>query len=147
MINRAERQHLALALRRLASGRISCDEFDEACPARTNDPAVKVISDYGWGLYSEGDERLTGSKALSAEELRRVARCVLSLQTERHYEWPPRPWWTLLDPLYIVTRGRLGFGAAAERRWRDGVDWEAWPFRNPVNLTTVAARWPFARAV
>ena len=75
----------------MASGRITCDEFEEAASVRTPDPAVRAISDYGWSLYSDGEERLTGGKALSIEERRRVARCVLFLQAEQLHEWPVPP--------------------------------------------------------
>ena len=147
MIDRVKRQHLALALRRLASGRMACDEFDDLVPMRSADAAVREIGNYGWSLYSDHDERLVGDLALSRDERRRVARCVLFLQSSEEYRWPPYPYWSLLDPLSLLSLGRLGIGAWRRQRWRDQVDWEVWPFVDQASHDTVASRWPVARAV
>ena len=54
----------ALLLRRLASGRITNDEFDEAFPF-SDDAGLRAVSDFGWSLYSDFDTyRLVGRHAL-----------------------------------------------------------------------------------
>lgn len=90
MIDREGRDRLALALRRLAAGRITNDEFDDEAFARyshdTDDPALAELATFGWLHYSDlRPYRLRGRHALSPEARKGVARAVLFLKTGQEY--------------------------------------------------------------
>lgn len=90
MVDRKSRIQLALALRRLAAGRITNDEFDDEAFAmfcdRTDDPALAELSTYGWLHYSDlWKYRLRGQHALSREARKGIARAVLFLKTDDEY--------------------------------------------------------------
>ena len=92
MVSLSERRVLALALRRLASGRSSNDDFDADCPTASSDRALQAVSWAGWTLYSDYyNYRLRGHRSLSPETLEAVARCVVFLHSDLEYEWPPEP--------------------------------------------------------
>src|SRR5689334_15643261 len=91
MIDRAGRDALAVQLRRLASGRMTNAEFDSVRLDRAKDEALVAIGDAGWSLYDDVFVyRLRGRRALKPETLEAVARCILFLDTDLPYEWPPR---------------------------------------------------------
>lgn len=51
-LNRADRNQLALLLRRYVAGRITNDELADA-PARSQDPAIQPIYGFAWRLYDD----------------------------------------------------------------------------------------------
>ena len=72
MIDRNARDRLALALRQLASGLITNDDFDDdafaACSCRNDDAALAELATYGWLHYSDcSTYNLKGRHALSRE--------------------------------------------------------------------------------
>lgn len=90
MGDRDSRDRLALALRQLASGLITNDQFDGEAfgmfSHRTDDPALAELSTYGWLHYSDlSTYRLKGRHALSREERTSIARAVLFLKTDQDY--------------------------------------------------------------
>lgn len=93
MTDRESRDRLALSLRRLASGRITSDEFDYDAYVpfrnRTDDPALSELSTYGWLHYSSGlfTYRLRGRRALSKDARKSIARAVLFLKTNQEYKF------------------------------------------------------------
>jgi hypothetical protein len=95
MIDRAARSNLALHLRQLVTGRIRNDEYDEHYYDRyinSQDAAVRAVATFGWSLYSDScGYRLKGAYSVSTESRRIAAHCVLFLQSELEYEWPPMP--------------------------------------------------------
>lgn len=92
MIDREARDKFAQALRALAAGSITNDEFEDMRLPELNtaDPAITAIYQEGaWHLYSDLEEhRLRGKHALSREGKSHVARWVLFLKTDLPYEWP-----------------------------------------------------------
>jgi hypothetical protein len=131
MIARTERTQLALQLRRLASGRISNDDFEDGTPRHSPDAAVQELFLFGWSLYHDySTYRLRGRQAPSREVLDIVARCVLFLDSDLEYEWPEHPprralgWIVALLTLGWVDIRRLG----AWQQWRRTGDFEVWPF-------------------
>lgn len=122
MIDREGRDRLALALRRLASGRITNVEFDDlmidfiaagaqngrcgcgydtrglpshVCPecGRSTDLALSELAHFGWCLYDDfRTYRLRGPDALSPETRRMVARAVVFLKSDTEYIYGPVVW-------------------------------------------------------
>lgn len=91
MIDRTARDRLAEALRALASGLISNDEFEDSrLPHSQDDVAIREIFSRGaWMLYSDTHKyRLTGKNKLDAATRSEVARWILFLKTGLPYEWP-----------------------------------------------------------
>lgn len=127
MIDRPGREALAEQLRRLASGRITNDQFDEARLDDSDDEALVAIGDAGWGLYHDfGTYKLRGRQALDRKALEAVARCVLFLDSDLPYEWPPRR-----GSLLGVLSGLLTLGYTTRRdhrRWESTGPHEIWPF-------------------
>ena len=92
-IDRELRRKLSQELRRLVTGRMTNNEFDEVwyhCLEST-DEAVREIAGFGFGLYSSDvllPYRLKGVHRVDDATRRTVARCVLFLRSNLPYEWP-----------------------------------------------------------
>jgi hypothetical protein len=91
------RSELAFNLRRLVTGQMTNDEFDDfyysAC-CHSKDRAVVEIGEFGYCLYSSDlllPYRLKGRHRVAKEVRRIAARCILFLATDRPYEWPKHP--------------------------------------------------------
>ena len=127
MVDRAGRDRLALLLRRLASGRITNADFEGERLDRSTDEALVALGDAGWSLYNDfGIYRLHGKHALSPDALKAVARCVLFLDTDLHYEWPPR---RASVRGILTTLLTLGLSLRRERRaWESSGPYHVWPF-------------------
>ena len=92
MIDRPARDRLASNLRRLASGRITNDEFEASHSDSSPDRAVEQIG--AWAQWHYDDSRvyrLIGKDRLPLKTRRTAARAVLFLRTDREYEWPEWP--------------------------------------------------------
>jgi hypothetical protein len=90
VIDRVGRDRLAEALSQLILGQITNDEFNEAMPDESDDPALKEVWDFGWSLYSDTHAyRLTGWNSPSAEALGWANRAIIFLRADLPYEWPP----------------------------------------------------------
>jgi hypothetical protein len=127
VIDRAARDHLSLHLRRLAAGRLTNADFDSVRLDHAPDPALVAIGDAGWQLYDDFFVyRLRGRRALTHETLSAVARCVLFLDTDLAYEWPPlRPSIARL----LLTLITLGHSLRRERQqWQASGPFAVWPF-------------------
>jgi hypothetical protein len=112
MIDATLRRELSQNLRRLVTGRMTNDEFDDAYHdkyAESADPGVRHIAEFGFSLYSSDvllPYRLKGRHAVSCDTRRIAARCVLFLRTGLAYEWPTVPRSFLAD-----TTAGLAFSA------------------------------------
>ena len=97
MIDGMLRPELSQDIRRLATGRMTNDAFDDRyyeVYERSDDRAVTEIASFCYGLYSSDlllPMRLRGRHALDDETKRTIARCVLFLRSGHEYEWPPFP--------------------------------------------------------
>lgn len=97
MIDIELRRQLALDLRRLITGRMTNDDFDDAYDdfyVESNDSAVQEIADFAWCLYSSDTlmpYRLRGNHEVDQETRRAAARAILFLNSGREYEWPAMP--------------------------------------------------------
>lgn len=100
VVDRNLRQQLSRDLRRLVTGRMTNDEFDDVYYDEfynSKDRAVVEIGEFGYGLYSSDlfrPYRLIGRHAVKKDTRRTVARCVLFLRLECEYEWPQWPYAT-----------------------------------------------------
>ena len=106
MINRADRDQLALLLRRYVAGRITNDELADA-PARSQDPAIRPIYEFAWQLYDDvSNHRAEGRHSLSPEARRMVARWILFLHSDLEYRWPRFSFLQIYNlPLNLLTLG------------------------------------------
>ena len=128
MVDSSSRRLAAEMLRQFAAGRLTNDELEERWP-RSLDPAIAVVREAAWFLYSDLREyRLTGPDRLPGLVRKQVVRWVLFLHTDLPYEWPvPSPAQNLARQLV----GLLTLGVSA-RLWagrlsaRGEVD--LWPF-------------------
>jgi hypothetical protein len=128
MVNRADRDRVALALRRLASGRITNREFEDRAFGRSQDAGVRAVVDATWALYDDlREHRLTGKDGLTSEVRRQVAQAVLFLHSNTEYRWPA-------SRLADVVRAILSFAMAGWIKRNQGRSREAtgekavWPF-------------------
>ena len=146
MIDEKARIWGALLLRRLASGRITNDEFDEAYPEGSPDRGVRSVWEFGYSLYSDYyTYRLLGRHALGAEARRIVARCVLFLHSGLEYTWPEPPavqLWPALRQVLTLGLWRSGY-AQALNAWQQSVDAAVWPFASRAELRRAATHPPF----
>ena len=107
MINRADRDKLALLLHRYVAGRITNDDLADEAPARSSDPAIRPIYEFAWQLYDDlSTHRAEGRHALMPETRRMVARWVLFLQSDLEYRWPRFSFMQIYNwPLNLLTLG------------------------------------------
>ena len=97
MIDIEARRQLSIDVRRLATGRMTNDQFDDVYYERyesSDDRAVREIASHCYCLYSSDTlkpVRLRGRHSLDAESRSAIARCVLFLRSDRQYEWPDTP--------------------------------------------------------
>jgi hypothetical protein len=97
MVDGELRSDLSQDIRRLGTGRMTNDAFDDRyyeVYERSDDRAVNEIAGFCYSLYSSDllfPMRLRGLNALDAETKRTIARCVLFLRTGNEYGWPPFP--------------------------------------------------------
>lgn len=147
MVDREARNKLAEAMRALAAGLITNDEFeDQRLPHSKDDPAISEIYSKGaWLLYSDLEEyRLVGINRLDEKTKSIVARWILFLKTDLPYEWPIS---NMKQGLRRFFANILSLGAANKahvRQYQACGDIEVWPFlrrpdyemalKNPVYL-------------
>jgi hypothetical protein len=109
MVDKEARAELRIALRRLVTGRMTNDDFDDVYTkyCSSADEAVASIVCFGWSLYSDSSTyRLKGVDALSPELRSWASRAILFLYTDQKFRWPSFDYvseWTILAAL-----GRLG---------------------------------------
>ena len=107
MVDLEARAQVGTNLRRLITGRMTNDQFDDFYyQLDSDDNAIREIAGYGYCLYSSDlplPYRLKGRHAVDTDTRRTAARAILFLQTELEYEWPPdvqgvAPFWMLYGP-------------------------------------------------
>lgn len=97
MIDIDTRRQLSADIRKLATGRMTNDEFDDVYYERyenSDDRAIREIAAHCYGLYSSDTLlpiRLRGRHALDSASRTAIARCVLFLRSGLQYEWPETP--------------------------------------------------------
>jgi len=131
MIDRNARNKLAEAMRALASGLITNDEFENnRLPHSIEDNAIfEVYSKGAWFLYSDLQEyRLAGDHRLEKETKCAVARWILFLKTDCPYEWPVP---TRSQTMLRLLANLFTLGIANRffiRRFRAYGEADVWPF-------------------
>ncbi len=91
--DRPDRIILAEAMRQLASGRITNDQF-ELADIGNDDRAVDELFGFAYSFYNDMDEhKLRGPHRLSKLQRQIFARCVLFLRTDLPYEWSSDAKW------------------------------------------------------
>ena len=78
----------AVLLRRLISGQITNDQFEDDFPI-SSDPALDAIRDTAWFYYSDTKEyHLKGPERHHPDEKRAIIRWILFLDSNCIYQWP-----------------------------------------------------------
>jgi hypothetical protein len=147
VVDREARNKLAEAIRALASGLITNDEFeDKRLPYNSGDPAIsEVFSKGAWLLYSDFEEyHLSNIHRLDEKTKSDVARWILFLKTDLPYEWPVT---NIKQGLLLFIGNIFTLGAAHKSyasKYQALGDIEVWPFlrrtdyasalKNPVYL-------------
>jgi hypothetical protein len=132
VIDQGARRTLALGLRRLVTGQITNDEFEDRVRPllRSHDPGVREAFWGAWMLFSDLENyRLKGAARLTRMAKREVARWIVFLDSDLRYEWRVLSGWRALRwvPLDLAT---LGLSLKIRRRrWRSGGEFAVWPFR------------------
>jgi hypothetical protein len=97
MVDSGLRHKLAQDVRRLITGRMTNDEFDDVYYEhywRSEDLAIREIARFCWGLYSSDlplPYRLRGAYEIDAATRKKTAHAVLFLQTSLKYPYPETP--------------------------------------------------------
>ena len=131
MIDRVNRDRLALLLRRYLSCRITNDDLADEGPSMSEDLAVQSVYEYAWQLYDDlSTHRAQGKHALSPEVRGMVTRWIVFLQGDQEYRWPPFSFLQIYNwPLNVLTLGwwekvkRARFGA-----FKSAGHFKVWPF-------------------
>lgn len=148
MIDRLARTELARGLRRLVSGRVTNDEFEDQLPREvrsSRDAGVRAIRAATWKLYDDlREHRLEGPHALGRIGRRHVARWVLFLKSNDEYEWSEVPMWLGLL-LLLPNIATLGLVGKVLQSWLDRPgEADVWPFMRRPDLAQAVAAWPVA---
>jgi len=132
MMDRDARDRLAQAIRALAAGLITNDQFEGKRFSRIKTADLAISEIYQAGaccLYPDEDDiRLKGEHALSREGRAHVARWVFFLKTDLPYEWPTLnvPKMIVLSVANLVT---LGLANRLYSNWSDKQgEVDVWPF-------------------
>jgi hypothetical protein len=97
MVDPQTRRLLSLDVRRLVTGRMTNDAFDDVyyeTYERSDDRAVREIATFCYSLYSSDlllPYRLRGRHSVDDETRSTAARSVLFLRSNFEYAWPPFP--------------------------------------------------------
>lgn len=112
-MDQSERYELATNLRKLVTGRMTNDAFDDLYYEKycvSEDPAVREIARFGWSLYSSDliwSYKLIGRYALPGSLKKRAAHAVLFLNTSQEYQYPIAP----DRPIYGLVAVLFGFAS------------------------------------
>jgi hypothetical protein len=138
MVIQRDRRRLAEAMRHLAAGQITNDEFEERGFFRSEDPAVREIQSAAWQLYSDNRSyRLQGKHRLSDESRTAVARCVLFLDSPLEFEWPLGTWRQGGILYFVLNCITVGFsGKLLLRQYSEAGDFGVWPFIRTADYET-----------
>jgi hypothetical protein len=110
MIDREGRAQLAWAITKLIDGEITTDDFELSELGRKEDRALLEIWRYVSSFYHDlYPYRLKGKHALSARDRQQIERCILFLNSELEYRWPPYP---RMVPSYLIFISGVLLGVA-----------------------------------
>jgi len=139
------RRELAALIRHLVSGVITNDEFEDRLPRPlrdSEDAAVVALYEHAWCLYNDTFEHhLIGQWKVSKENRRVIARWILFLHSDLHYEWPAVRitgsvgLWNALRHLFT-----LGYSTRqAQARFEAAGDYDVWPFFRRADFENAAS--------
>src|SRR6266852_9810154 len=90
MVDLHRRSQFATALKKLAEGELTTDRFVHFNFGKSHDPAISEIWLFAGSLFHDiYPYRLRGKNALHPELKPMVERCLLFLNTDLEYKWPP----------------------------------------------------------
>lgn len=177
MIDIEKRKKLAEALRHLATGQISNDEFESLLMDEITDgylpeqfyrakgidkmdPVLRPIVETAWGLYDDTrNHKLTYSDALTDYAKKEIARFILFLKSNQEYTWD---YIDLMNPIIrfsfkdmmqsIITLGKHYRDLKLTReeefeRIKKTGDFEFWPFKTKEEFEQQLKNQPYLAGV
>lgn len=133
MVNRGKRDLARHLVEKFLAGEITNDDLVNDYPCREKDDRVIVaIYDRLWGFWDDRHtHKLTGKHELTPEARALFERCIVFLNSDLEYEWPPLEWRSFSQAFLRL----IGLRRIADRRgdeWTQKVrkigKWEVWPF-------------------
>jgi hypothetical protein len=149
--SRSPRDQMAEAMRQLASGLITNDEFDRRYDLLPSSDEVCELYLFAWGFYNDTHtHRLRGKHRLSKLQRQVFARCALFLRSGLPYQYDRKAKWLWAKQggsginvftwllLWCNPRAVEIMAVRAERQERYGsdevIDDRIWPFRSRADL-------------
>lgn len=130
---------MSAQIRRYLNGRISNWQLDDTSDKLDDDGAHGVWC-FAFTTFSDNPEYYAIGDAAITGEVREVfVRCILFLDSDLEYEWPP---WNPLgdEPIFLWLCNLLTFGRAGEaHRKKEDDDLEVWRSHGDIDV------WPFNR--
>lgn len=130
MVDREARNKAAKVLQEfLLECSISNWQYDDRYPVSKADPAVFCVYQQIWFWYDDTHEhRMLGEYRLSPEHRDVIDRCLLFLESDLEYLWPPEKW-NILGVLFDITKYVLSFGTLQPaQRETSYNEQKYWPF-------------------
>ncbi len=130
MVDREARDKAAVVLRKfMVECSITNREYEDTYPVSKADPAVLGIYQQIWYLYDDMREHLMlGEYSLLTEHKKVVDRCLLFLQSDLEYLWPPLKW-DLFGLFFDMIRYAISLGNFRPRQRKLSYNEENfWPF-------------------
>jgi hypothetical protein len=132
MVNRKKRDLASGLIRQFLACEITNDEFVDRYPNPDRDRAIEAIIDALWGFWDDlHTHTLTARYGLNPQARALFERCVVFLNSDLEYEWPP----LVLRSLSQSFLRLIGLRNIADRRseeWTQKTNsigpWEVWPF-------------------
>ncbi|MFG0283042.1 MAG: hypothetical protein ACF8R7_01350 [Phycisphaerales bacterium JB039] len=148
-VDREARRRLVRAIRALASGLITNDEFEDRVldDVRSSDRAIDEVFCFAWSQYDDirPAYRLVGRDRLTRLQRRQFAICVLFLRSELPFEAESFKALTLLgQPIFAglfrwLPRRKRAAGRRVEERLRR-LDDRIWPFGRMADYKAALAK-------
>lgn len=130
MVDRESRDKAVNALREfMVEFSITNWEYEDRYPESKTDPALDSIFQNIWLLYDDMHEhKMLGDYHLSPEHQEVIGRCLLFLQSDLEYLWPPVKW-DLLGTFLNIIKYVISFGTFRPREKELSYTEENfWPF-------------------
>jgi hypothetical protein len=177
MVDTERRKLLSTHLRRLSTGQITNDDFEElvmddvsygwlpeqyyrSIECQSDDTAIRPVLEMAWCLYDDTrNHNLKGKDALSGFAIKEIARCILFLMSDQEYTWNyvdmthPIMRFSFTDMMKsILTFGQHYRNVKQTRQqeyeqMKKSGDFELWPFKTKAQFEEQLEKQPFLNGI